>query len=99
MSIIKNNYLKAFKINSGMMLEINRRLLQKLKNEGIIIKFKVYNHPKKIFNYNNKVFIDDKICYKWSQFMKDYQQYFSNTCDICGKKDHETINCFEFLFH
>jgi len=61
MSIIKNNYLKAFKINSGMMLEINRRLLQKLKNEGIIIKFKVYNHPKKIFNYNNKVFIDDKI--------------------------------------
>jgi hypothetical protein len=42
---------------------------------------------------------DDNICYEWSQFMKDYQQYFSNTCDICGKKDHETINCFEFLFH
>lgn len=48
-------------MNSGMLLEINRRLLQNLKNEGIIIKFKMYKHPKKIFNHNNKVFIDGKI--------------------------------------
>jgi len=67
---------------------------KEIKKLGRWISLQQANYKKR-----KKVFIDDKICYKWSQFMKDYQQYFSNTCDICGKKDHETINCFEFLFH
>jgi hypothetical protein len=50
-------------------------------------------------NYKNRkeVIIDEKICYEWSQFMIDYQQYVLNTCNICGKKDHKTINCLQFF--
>jgi hypothetical protein len=65
---------------------------KEIKKLGRWISLQQANYKKK-----KKVFIDDKICYKWSQFMKDYQQYVLNTCNICGKKDHKTINCLQFF--
>jgi hypothetical protein len=63
-----------------------------IKKLGRWINLQQANYKKR-----EKVFIDDNICYEWSQFMKDYQQYVLNTCNICGKKDHKTINCLQFF--
>ena len=63
-----------------------------IKKLGRWINLQQANYKKR-----KKVFIDDNICYEWSQFMKDYQQYVLNTCNICGKKDHKTINCLQFF--
>jgi hypothetical protein len=65
---------------------------KEIKKLGRWISLQQANYKKR-----KKVFIDDNICYEWSQFMKDYLQYFSNTCNICGKKDHKTINCLQFF--
>jgi hypothetical protein len=51
-----------------------------------------YKKKKETMKYEN-------IYCEWTKFTNEYQQYFSNTCDICGKKDHKTINCFKFFFH
>jgi hypothetical protein len=63
-----------------------------IKKLGRWINLQQANYKKR-----KKVFIDDNIFYEWSQFMKDYQQYVLNTCNICGKKDHKTINCLQFF--
>jgi len=63
-----------------------------IKKLGRWINLQQANYTKR-----KKVFIDDNIFYEWSQFMKDYQQYVLNTCNICGKKDHKTINCLQFF--
>ena len=51
-----------------------------------------YKKKKETMKYEN-------IYCEWTKFTNEYQQYFSNTCDICGKKDHKTINCFKFFFY
>jgi len=52
-------------------------------------------------NYKNKkeTMKDKNIYCKWTEFMNEYQEYFLNICDICGKKDHKTNNCNKFFFH